>query len=61
MSNIAKFIEENLAKRAEHKKKVLAGEAEPAQPMHPHAASQMAGSMGCHDVNNSHFTYTEKS
>ena len=61
MSKIAKFIEENLAKRAEHKRKVLAGNAEPAQPMHPHVAYQMAGSMGSHDVKNSHFTHTDQS
>ena len=61
MSKIAKFIEENLAKRAEHKKKVLAGEAEPAKPIHPHVAYQMAGSMGSHDVQDSYFTDTNKS
>lgn len=61
MSELSKFIGEQLKLRAEHKRKVLAGDAEIGKPIHPHIAYQMAGSMGNHDDKDRNTTNTSRS
>ncbi len=60
MSEISKFITQNLEQRREFKRKVEAGVATMKPAIHPHQAYINAGSMGSHDGKNNYFTDTNK-
>lgn len=60
MSEISKFITQNLEQRREFKRKVEAGVATMKPVIHPHQAYINAGSMGSHDGKNNYFTDTNK-
>lgn len=61
MSELSKYIEENLKQRKEHKRKVLAGQAEMKPQRHPHQFYLDAGSMGNNHGSDNNSTYTNES